>query len=733
MAKTTKTTSDRSASGVAPADFNSRFVGNGLVVQRGEGSVAFMPTTFRAIEESVIMAAGKTRSLPRFLNLMVDKRAPGMWAGVVGGPKSKVEHLAELAVDADVIAEIADTFADVNLMRLVNDKLLRGNQRYKAGVFTIDYPALLRAVGMAVGASSSVRDTKWIVARVVAELLSRAYAKLNVMVPFVGAAELSWHMRPIATLGDILRASKVATVTEVFEAIELGSGFDASKEFNPAVAEAMIGPLLSAAANRLSNCLRYDKYMRDTAVLTGQKLACPGMLPEHMQDNPDLVYLASNASFALGAIEHARDPIMTPDFDLRDAVAYTVMRLREMKRFETWSMERFASYYSVELVKARTGYVAGAVVQRHDPFKINAQVTRFVERGDIVMQMESNVGEAYVAPLAEAVNRAFEGDSLNRNVAVAAQHLIVTAFEQDGAGDGGYVFTHGVTADEERMLGLAHSEFLTLIGIDEDDDTATPQIVMEVPDLKMFYNSKGQPTAAGIMTTDPLEILILRGIENSDAAPFPLRPQTILDDIRRVVLSQIPETFKIDGVEVNGLIDLSKPVKIELPMLGDIPVVRSESLQDLLGLLEIGPLHLTVEQSAANTLSGSFAAMVAIYNDLTANGETGKLLARQVAVATHSMLGKVVNHSAFQPMVRTMLRRFVHDPAFKGRHAALRAHLQEAFVRHQLALNTCFMMLLKLGLLEFGVHEDLVKMFEAENVVEVAITAETWQSALSTR
>lgn len=722
-----------SASGVAPSVFNSRFIGSGLMVERGAGNAVMLPSTFRPIDESVVMLTGKTRSLARFLNVMVDKRAPGLWAGVIGGPKSKVEHLAEMAVDSDAVAEIAMSFADVGLMRNINDRLLRGNQRYKSGVFTIDYPALLRAVAGAVGASASVKDTKWIVARVIAELLSRAYAKLNVMVPFVGAAEMSWHLRPVVMLDDLIRASHVSVITEVFEAIELGSGFDASKEFNPAVAEAMIGPLLTAASNRLMNALRYDKYMRDTAVLTGQHIACPGLLPEHLQDNPDLQYLAANASFALDAIDKARNSISTPDFDLRDAIQYTVMRLREMKRFETWSMERFASYYSIELVRAQSGYVAGVVVQRHDPFKINGQVTRFVERGDVVMQLQSNVGEAYVSPLTEAVNRAFEGGVLQRHLSVAAQHLIVNAFQIDGSDVGGYAFTAGLTADEERILGLAHAKFLTLIGIEEDDITSTPTIVMEVPDLKMFYNSKGQPTGTGFMTTDPMEVLILNGVEKADPIPFTLRPQTILDDIRRVVLTSIPETFRVDGVDIDGLIDLSKPVKLNLPMLGDSPVSRTESLQDLLGLIEVGPLHLTVEQAAYQSLSTTLAAFVAIYNDLRGSGPAGALLARQVAIAAHALIGRVVSHSAFQPLVRTVLRRFVTDPAFTGRHLALRAHLQEAFVRHQLALNTGFMILLKLGVLEFGVHEDLTKMFEAENVVEVAVTAESWQAALNMR
>jgi len=635
------------------------------------------------------------------------------------------------------VQDVALAFADVELMRRINDKLIRNNQRYKAGVFTIDYPSLQRAVAGALGASSSARDAKWIVARIITELLSRAYAKLNVMVPFVGAAELSQHQRPVATLSDLLRTSDVATVNEVFEAIELGGAFDAAKEFNPAVAEAMIGPLLTNAANRLMNCLRYSKYMRDTAVLVGRFMAYPAMLPAHMQDNADLAYLASNASFALGALNHAGDSVSTPDFDLRDAVTYTVMRLREMKRFETWSLERFSSHYSVELVRATTGYVAGAVVTRATPMKLSTQVTRFVDRADVVVQLQSTIGEAYVAPLAEAVNRAFEGSILDRSASFAAEQMITMVYEGDGHAEGGYVFYNGLTADEQLMLGLAYAEYLTLGNLSIASDGNALDIVMdnptlffEVPDRKMFYTTRGLMSGSSITTSDPAEVLILRGIEKMDPAPFPVRPQTILDDVRRVVLSQRPDTFNVDGAVVNGLIELGKAVKIRLPMLGDTPVTRQESIQDLLGLAEIGELHLTIEQSARTSITGTFATMVACYHEVRRHGDTGALLAHQIAVAMHSLVGRVASHSAFIPLLRTMMQRFVHDPAFAGRHMAMRAHLQEAYVRHELSLNAAFMVMLKLGLLEFGVHEDMTKVFDEENVVEIAVTAENWHSAM---
>lgn len=282
------------------------------------------------------------------------------------------------------------------------------------------------------------------------------------------------------------------------------------------------------------------------------------------------------------------------------------------------------------------------------------------------------------------------------------------------------------------MLGLAHAEYLSLGGID-DEGLLTPQIYMEVPDLKMFYESRGMATGSGIMTSDPAEVLILRGVEKNDPAPFPLRPQVILDDVRRVVLSQLPNTFKVDGLEVAGLLEMSKPVRIKLAMLGDTPVQRLESIQDILGLAEVGELHLTVEQSMYQLLSSTFAALVATHDMLLQHGDSGRMLAKQVAVAMHALVARLASHSAFTPLLRTMMLRFVHDPVFKGRHAALRAHLQEAFVRHQLGLNAAFMVMLKLGLLEFGVHEDITRIFDDQGVVEIAVTSESWQDVMNVR
>lgn len=735
--QSTSENNSMSSSTPAQTGVNCTYSGGGLTVQRGTTAPVMLPVTFRGITETEVEPGKTTRSLNRFLSVMIDKRAPGLWAGVIGGPKSKVEHLAELAVTAGVVNEIAVALADVNLMRSINDKLIRSNQRFKAGVFTIDYPMLQRAVAGAIGASSSQKDAKWIVSRIITELLSRAYAKLNVMVPFVGAAELSEHLRPIARLDDLIRAADVASVNEVFEAIELSGGFDASKEFNPAVAEAMIGPLLTSAANRLMNCLRYSKYMRDTAVLVGRSIAYPSLLPVHLQDSADLAYLATNASFAVDAINRAGQSFSTPDFDLRDAIQYTVMRLREMKRFETWSLEKLASHYAIDRVLTRSGYVAGVIVARHNPMNLSAQVTRFVDRTDVVVQLQSTIGEAYLSPLVDAVNRAYEGNILDRAVMYSAAQMMTLECESNGTDIGGYVYYHGMTADESLMLGLAHAEYLTLGNISPagtdplDVSLDQPQIYFEIPDIKVFYNSLGLFSGSSITTSDPAEVLILRGLEKNDPVPFPVRPQTILDDVRRVVLSDRPDTFNVDGLEYQGLIELDKAVRIKLPMLGATPISRSESLQDLLGIAEIGQLHLTVEQIPYLNITSAFASMVAAYHSTKLHGDAGRLLAHQIAVAMHSMVGRIAAHSAFVPLLRTMMQRFVHDASFKVGALSMRAHLQEAYVRHELSLNAAFMVLLKLGLLEFGVHEDMIRIFNDENVVEIAVTAENWQDRKS--
>lgn len=719
--------------GAFALDLNSRLDDGQLFIRRGSTVPVPLPVFHREIEETTVRE-GTARSMPRPLTVMLDKGAPGLRCAVVGGPKCKVEHLAELAVAADVVGDIADHLADVELVRRVNDALIRGNMRYKSGVLTLDFLSLHRAVQRAVGGSMARTDPKWIVGRVLAEFFSRAYEKMGVMVTFVGGLELEWRLDPVADSDTLINASRVATVTEVFEAIQLGSAFDGVKEFNPAITETLMGPLLASAANKLHNSFRYDQYMRDTRTMVGMRLINPSFLPTHMQDNPDLEFLSTNASFALGALNHATDAILTPDFELREAVVYTVMRLREMKRFETWTLERFASHYGVEQVLSPSGYNAGVYVYRREEIKPSGQITRFMERGDVVMQQPSEVAEAFMSPYFDAISGTLGADVVQRTVSVAAQHVIVGTHQQFADGAGGSVYGFNMTERELMMLALAHSKTLTIGGIGATIDSAhDPVIYYEVADLKAFYESRGLPNGSGMSTTDPAEVLILAQVKNNDPAPFPVRPQTIMDDMRNLVLSQIPEEFTVNGDVHPGVIALDKTVKVELPALDGAGLVRQESLQDLIGLSGIGKLHLTVELELRRHVSAGFAALCDIYNKLAAGSGAQPLHARQVAVSMYSMLSTLAKHSAFLPMMRTIMRRFVNDPAFAAQRTQLRDHFQQDYVKHNVALNTAFMLLLKSGLLEFGVHEDMIKIFDAETVIDIAVTAEHWQAALSQR
>lgn len=735
---TTKNQTGRK-SGDAPSQaqqYNCRFVDGQLIVERGTTEGGSFPVSISPII-ALPPAVGRTRAVAKPVTIMINKRAPGMWAGIVGGPKAKTEHLAELAVKYDLVAALADVLSDAELMRRITDKLLRANQRFKEGVFTMDYPTLLRAVAGAIGATFAEAEAKSVAARIIAQLLARPFEKLNVMVPFVGAVEPTVDDEPIAPLSMIMFTERVSTVAEVFDAIDLGGAFAGAREFNPAVAESMISPLLRTAADRLQNSLRYAKYMRDTAIMTARYICNPSTLPEHMQDSADLAYLASNANFMFGCLQHVNDAILTPDFDLREAVSYTVTRLREMKRFETWTLDKFASHYGIELVRLETGYVAGAIVARNDGFRMTAPVTRYVDRGDIVTQLPSTLGEAYVSPYVEAINTAFGNGHLRTALSLAAQYAIVHTAEGADVGltgaitdTSGFIFRVGVTPLEEKMLAVHYARHLTL-GYTDAEDVSDPVVFYELVDNKLFYESQGLYAGGTITTSHPGEVLLLQGVDVDPRAEFPSRPQNLLDDARKLILHKIPTTFKVNGEDHVGAIEMDKDVRIVLPALDNTPVELSESLQKMLGLDEIGQLHIGVDYAARKYLSSSLAAIVAVYDGLKRGGEREQLLARQLAIATHQLIGKVAASATFKPLVRTVSQRLLFSPQFKDRRAAMRNHLQDAFTRHVVTVNAAFVVMLKTGVLHFGVHEDIVKMFAEQKVVEVAVLSGDWQAVMN--
>lgn len=105
---------------------NVQLQGDSIVINRGRDSDV-LNVRFRPIREFAPMT-GRTLAINPFINVMLDKRAPGLWAGVIGGPKSKVEHLAELASKQGLVGQIAEIMLDSDLVRRINDKLIRNNQ-----------------------------------------------------------------------------------------------------------------------------------------------------------------------------------------------------------------------------------------------------------------------------------------------------------------------------------------------------------------------------------------------------------------------------------------------------------------------------------------------------------------------------------------------------------------------------------------------------------------------------
>jgi len=706
---------------------NVKLEGGHLQLAVGRGKPKTLNTIIRSVNE-FIRPQGEVRSIAKFINIMLDKRGPGLWQGVVGGPKSKTEHLAELMVTHGVVEQVATQLMDGNLLRNINDKVVRNNQRFRSGVFTMDYPSLFDAVSSVVGGSKSANDPARHVTRIITEIISQAYTKINVMVPFVGVVELMYEVSPIANTDTIITAADVAAVSEILEMIELSISIKDAREFSPTVTEAILGPMLTQAANRLMATVRYRNYIKDTAVLVGRFIAKPSILPEHVADNADLAYLATNASFAMDAILLADKPVVTPDFDLREAISYTTTRIRELKRFESVSIERFREMYSHSVVRNPDGSIAGAFVHRNETFAINPQVSKFVDRKSFFLQSPVPVAEAYLSPITEAISRAYGDGMLIKTIEVASQHLLTRMSERYNtfARVGGHLLALNMSESELTFYALGFADRMYIVNQTDDENAFLgSRIVMGVADTKAFYEPIGIHSGNEVLVDDPLEVLLLKQEDHVGTGAFPNRPQTILDDLRQGVLADLgPEEL---------MLDFGKDVKITLPMLNKTKIESNQSLQKLLGLESLREIHLTVNLAAASQLTNAMAALSYIYTILKTNKESNvdQMLARQVAIATHSLYGRVATSDTVYRLIRGIFLNIVQDPAFTADRTALRTHLSTAFVQQQLALSTTSLLLLKTGLLEFGVQNDISEMFADENVVEVATTSESWAKIMN--
>lgn len=666
------------------------------------------------------------------LSIMLDKRAPGLYVEHISGPKARMEYLAELTVHKDLIAQVAEVLMDFELLRKVHDKLVRNNQRIKTNVLTIDYPTLLRAVSAAINAKASQGDPRRIVAWVLTELLAKPYTKQAVMVPFVGAIELERFSDPIATTTSLKTAAMVSVVADVFDAIQVGDAFGKTREFNAAAAEAILSPILLTAGNRLMNVLRYQRYMEDAAIMVGRYLVDLSALPDHVRDNADLPYLASNFSFAYGALTMAGNPITTPDFNLDEALSWTAMKLREMRRFETIPLEKFRDMYAINVARLPTGRLAGVHVYRNVAFKLGAQVTQFYDREEYVMQVRSEVGEAYLAPLADAVNAGFGGSRLMATSALAMDHYITAKVEADNDNTAAFGTSFNMSEMERIALAVAWSRNIFIadisgrqapgdIGPAIDLPMGLPRLMFEVGDNKAHYVGKALYTGSTAMTDDPYELLILLGEDKEPKVDFPLRPQSIMDDARRMVLlSRHAGMFS----------SLSRNMTIELPRMGDKKIETTVSIQQLLGLEDIGDLEVTVEEAPQQIVRDTFTAMLFAAEALrTKSTEVHKMLAHQIIVAMHELMMNVGRATAMRRINQTVFVRLLQTPDITGAKSLLRSHLLGDVAQHRLITSMTFLILARLGILEFELKQDIVNAFNEENVVEIAATAESWQEA----
>jgi hypothetical protein len=696
------------------------------------------------------------------LSLLLDNRAPGTYHAVLGGPQTKAEFLADIMVHNDLVVEVADRLADFRFLKEVNERLTRAGSRLKRDVMVMDHETLYAAVLAVTGGTTADSDESGLLARILTALISIPYMELAVMVPFVGVVDYKYFSDPVANLDTIIHASKVADVTEVLEAIELGANFRGTKEFASAMTESLLSTSFVSASSRLMGSLLRARFVQDTAVLTGMWMVNHPDLPEHIRDHPDLPTLASNASFSIDGLKRIGSVITIRDFQMAEAIKHTMLRLRELRRFTPMPLKSFRDMYSHDLVKLPSGDICGAIAWRNEGVDLHPQVSRFVKRANYTTQTKVEVAETYLKPMTDMVNAAFSGRLLQHTVAAAAQHLISRTYENNALSAGGYVMTLNLTESEIDMLALAHCERIAVsdiiagssLGVSTPSSAADssafvgllPRIIYDTGDIKACYKAAGVYSGQTVMTDDPMEVLMLTAADYRGPADFVRRPQTFMEDTRRMVIGG-----ELDRASVRSL---SKPIRMDLePLRGAEILTINVSLAQLLGLGDLGELHLTLERAPAALAVASFSALLYIYDELRALGEPqareqGELvpagspvrsfridtmMAKQVAVSAHALWGRIADSPVFSHLARSIFLQYIQQKTLASERHMLREQLADAAVQHQIALNIGAAMLLSTGMLRYGLHEDIANMFTEQDVALIAVTGENWQRVMRIR
>lgn len=664
-------------------------------------------------------------SIPKFTQVMIDKRAPGMFSVALSGPLAKLEWLAEMLVASGQVSTCARMLLQHDLVSKVNERLLRSNARFKQGVVIMSHPALFRVMLDITGASNSRSDPKRITARVMTELFARIYASFNVIMPYRSVYSQETYSRPVANTADLLSASYVATVTETLETLKLGTTMK-EREFSAGVVETILAPVLLNAANKLLSAEKYNRWMKDASLITGAFLRNSGApFLDSLRDNPDLEVLATNASFAFDRLASTEDAPLSPVHEHSDLLQYAALRLRELRRYETVSMDKFANMYSHSLVRTSKGKLAGVFLQRNLAMTCNSKAIVLASGSDVLVPMNSFELDPYMPMLNEFVNSAFSGERPANAAHAFSQHVIARELERDPTLTGGRIVGFNITEGELQMLACAHASEL-LVSSSKNMVALAPVVFFGIADGKANYDSDAFFDGSSVYTTEPGEVLIFTGEDYSGNQKFTTRPQTYAEDV------------------FGGLIDTMHPdlynsatrvVSVNLPLPDGVMIDVDISLHSLLTGSAVKPdldMYIAIDRQAADVITSFFALAIVAYHDLGAQtDQTDRIMAEQVGTGTHDMLSRFIEPVGFRRFMRTLNLQLMAAPGFGSRDK--RELLTNMVSQHSLAVRLAVTLLMRMGLIPYGMGSDIIDMLSNTRAIQRAATSEAFRSIMNAR
>lgn len=720
MSKTSKNaptaSNTRSGSSVKREDLTGA-----LYLSVGDKQHVF-PTAVHHINEtepfaSKVGPSGAPNVVAPFLAVMLDKRAPGLFTSAYGGPAAKLEWLAEMMVSKGVVANIARELMRHDLISKVNAQILRSNARFKSGTVIMSYPFLYRTLLEIVGAGKDMNDPNRVVARVLTELLARVYSEFGVMMPYKTFYSQNYYDNVVATTGDLIRAAYVATVSETLEVMRIGSAMK-EREFSAAVVESVLGPNLINAANKLLAAERYNRWMRDAAILTGKFLLnSADAVLDSLRDDANLQLLSTNASWALGAaaMSVSADPA-SPQHEHTELLAYASLRLRELRRYETVSMERFRGMYSSIIIKTAKGAVAGAFVARNADIRSAVKAATLHEDSDIVIPMAAPMLDPYMPMLNELSNSAFGGD-VARNAAYAfSTHLIGRTAETQ---DVHTIVRYCVTQNEMDMLGIA---FATQILISSVGVQTT--IYHGVRDGKVFYEGSAYYDGDYAWTTDPAEVLLLLGEDHLGSQKFTTKPQTFDENMFGGLLDVI-----------NGQLysAATRRIAVNLPMADGSEFSTQLSLYNLVTGEDEEPIlkqYVAIDRQVMEFVGSMYALGIYAYDVLSMSTSSVEVaMAEQIAIGIHDVTSRYVKPVGFSRFMKTVQTLMIKESSMSKRDA--RALLTNVTAKHALAVRVAGAMMVRTGLIPFGLQDDIIELLSTSNAVERAATSEAFNATLA--